>query len=375
MREHLRLGRIMGIPIGLNLSVVVIFALVVGMVATQTLPGAVHGYASGAYWAVGLLVGVLLFASLLAHEFAHAVVARRYGVKVKRITLWMLGGVTEFAGEPPTPTADLRIAAAGPLTSLAAGAAFGLVAGLSAGTGGPALLTAGFGWLAGINVLLGIFNLLPGAPLDGGRILRGVMWRRNHDRTRAALAADRAGRALGMVLVGLGLAELLFTTSSVGGLWLMLLGWFLMSAATGEARSTSQHAQLANITVRAALTPDPVCLPDYQSVDLALARVLTNQHSAYPVVSFEGRPVGLVTASQLARLPATERAAHRVGEFAVKLARVPTAGPDEVLADVLDRAAGRLPVLVIEGGRVVGMITARDTGRLLQRATLMGTSS
>lgn len=114
MREHLRLGRIGGIPIGLHLSLVVIFVLVVAMVATQTLPAAEHGYPEGAYWVVGLLVGLLFFAWLLAHELAHALVARRHGVQVEKITLWMLGGMAQLVSEPPTPAADLRIAAAGP---------------------------------------------------------------------------------------------------------------------------------------------------------------------------------------------------------------------------------------------------------------------
>ena len=370
MREHLRLGRIAGIPVGLNLSVVVIFVLVVTMVATQTLPGAVDGYPTGAYWAVGVLVGLLFFASLLAHELAHALVARRHGVKVEQITLWMLGGVAQLAGEPPTPAADLQIAAAGPLTSLAAGVAFGAVAGLSAGVAGPALLTAGFAWLAGINVLLGVFNLLPGAPLDGGRILRGLLWRHHHDRTRAALTAGRAGRGLGMVMIWLGITELLFTTNPIGGLWMMLLGWFLVMAATGEVQTTSQHALLAGMTVRSAMTPDPVCLPEYQLVEAVLGRVLADQHTSYPVVSFEGRPVGLVTTVKLAALPAPARAERRVGELAVRLPAVPTAGPDEALADVLDRAGGRLPVLVIERGELIGLVTATDTSRLLLRAAL-----
>ncbi|MGB8652015.1 MAG: site-2 protease family protein [Mycobacteriales bacterium] len=373
MREHVRLGRIAGIPIGMNLSVLVIFVLVVELVATQALPGAVKGYSTGAYYGAGVGVGLLFFASLLSHELAHAVVARRYGVKVEKITLWMLGGVAQLAGEPPTPSADLRIAAAGPLTSLAAGAVFFGCAAAGAALGGPDLLTAGFGWLAGINVLLGVFNLLPGAPLDGGRILRGLLWKRSHDRTRAALAADRAGRVLGMGLVGLGLAELLFTTNPIGGIWLMLLGWFLVAAATGEAQATSQHSLLAGLTVRAVMSTDPVVLPSYQVVDAVLGRVLAEQHAAYPVISFEGKPVGLVTTVQLARLPAPLRSERRVADLTIPLSQVPTAGPDEAFADVLDRAGGRLPVLVLERGELIGIISATDTNRLLLRAALSPT--
>ena len=224
--------------------------------------------------------------------------------------------------------------------------------------------------MAGINLLLAVFNVLPGAPLDGGRILRGILWWRNHDRTRAALAADRAGRALGIIVVGLGAAELLFTTAPVDGLWLMLLGWFLIAAATGEARSTNQHALLAGVTVGAAMVRQPVCLPEYQAVDSALARVLADQHASYPVVSFEGRAVGLVAAHALGRVPAGDRSDHRVAEYSVPVARVPTAGPGEARPDVLDRAGGRLPVLVVDDGHVVGMVTGRDVARLLQRAAL-----
>lgn len=372
MRDHLRLGRVAGIPVGLNFSVVVIFVLVVELVATQTLPGEAGGYPTAAYWAVALLIGLVFFGALFAHELAHAIVARRNGVKVDHITLWMLGGVSQLAGEPATAGADLRIAAAGPMTSLALGALFAVAAGASALVAGPALLISALSWLAGINVMLGVFNLLPGAPLDGGRILRALIWQRTHDRTRAALAADRAGRGLGTVMIGLGAIDVLAAGDFIGGLWIAVLGWFLRSAANAEAQATQRHVLLDGVTIGSVMTGEPTSLPDYQTVQRALARVLTDQHSAYPVVSFEGRPVGLVTTEALARVPTGLRETRKVGDVSLRLRQVPTARPVEALADVLDRAVGPLPVLVIEDGRLVGLLTASDVSRVLQRAALSG---
>ncbi len=371
MRTHLRLGRIAGIPVGVNATVLVIFVLVVGMVATQALPGAVHGYPKVAYWSVGVIVGACFFLSLLAHELAHAIVARRYGVATNQITLWMLGGIAELDGEPPTATADFRIAVAGPLTSLLAGAGFLTIAGVSAGTGAPRLIVASATWLGSINVLLAVFNLLPGAPLDGGRILRAVLWRRRGDRLSAALTADRTGRALGYALVLFGGFELLATRDFVGGLWLAMLGWFLVAAAAGEAQVTVQHSLLADVTVAAVMSRDPMCLVEYQSVAAAVRRVAEDPHTAYPVLSLDGTLAGLISSDQLARVPTAIRADVRVGKIMVPTARMATATPEMPLARALDATHGRLPIVVVDGGSVVGIVTAAETDRALRRAALV----
>jgi Zn-dependent protease len=201
------------------------------------LPAALPHQPAVVYWAAAAAAALVFAGSLLAHELAHSLVAQRNGVRVRSITLWMLGGVAELAGEPPNAVADLRIALAGPAASLAQAAVFGGVALAISYSGGSAVAVAAAVWLAVMNGALAVFNMLPGAPLDGGRVLRAVLWRIYQDRMRAAVAAARAGRYLGFAIIAVGLAELL-VWGSLGGLWLMLIGWFLTSAARAEETAT-----------------------------------------------------------------------------------------------------------------------------------------
>jgi len=234
MKQTVPLGRVAGIRVGMHWSVLVMVIMIAWLLGGQVLPSMTPHQAAVAYWAVAVPCAAAFMAALLAHELAHSLVARRYGVPVTSITLWALGGVSELGGQPPTARAELRIAAAGPATSLAAGLIFGgLAAAVRAGDG-PGLAVAALGWLAAMNVLLAGFNLLPGAPLDGGRILRAFLWRRTGDRVRAAQSAAAAGRAVGGALMIIGLGEVLFWADA-GGLWLALIGVFVMSAAVAEA--------------------------------------------------------------------------------------------------------------------------------------------
>jgi Zn-dependent protease len=200
---------------------------------------------------------VLFVAAVAAHEIAHAIVARRRGVTVRSVTLWMLGGITELEEDPPTAAADLQIAIAGLVTSLAAGIVFGGAAVLARFLDGPAVFTAALAWLSLMNVTLAVFNLLPGAPLDGGRILRGLLWKRHGDRQRASRAAARSGQVLGTGTAAIGVLELLAWRDMAGGLWLMLIGWFLVTAARAEQQSEAVRAALAGLRVGDVMLPEP----------------------------------------------------------------------------------------------------------------------
>ena len=235
MRTTVRFGRLAGIEVGANWSVLVILILVAEGLAVGLLPDAVPDRSPFTYWATAIAVAVLLLGCLLAHELAHAIVAHRAGIQVEGITLWMLGGVTRLIGEPASARTDLAVAAAGPATSVAIGALLlGAAVGLSAigvpATTEPSVALAGLAWLGWINLVLAVFNVLPGAPLDGGRILRALLWWRGGDRVRAAVAATRAGTVVGAALITLGVADAL-AGGAVGGLWLALIGWFLVAAA------------------------------------------------------------------------------------------------------------------------------------------------
>jgi Zn-dependent protease/CBS domain-containing protein len=374
VNESVRLGRIAGVPVGANWSVAVIFLLIATGVAGGRLPAEYPGAGGVAYALAGLAAAVLFFVSLLAHEVAHAVVARRNGLPVDGITLWLFGGVSRLKGEPRTPGADFRIAGVGPATSLVLAAAFALVAGVATAAGLDGLAVGVARYLAFINLMLALFNLVPAAPLDGGRLLRAALWRFRGDKTRAAVGAARAGRLFGFVLVGLGFAQVL-TGGGLGGFWLVLIGFFIVSAASAEAQQAVVSDALSGVRVRDVMTPDPLSAP----VDLPVSRfldeyVLTHRFSSYPLTASDGRPAGLVTLSCLRTVAPEKRPWTSVGEVAVPYGEVPTAAPDEPLLDLLQRVEGRTDgrALVVEGGRVVGIVSPRDVAQLLQLRELRG---
>jgi Zn-dependent protease len=208
MRQgSIRLGRVMGVPLSMDLGVLLIGGLLTWLLATNVLPSRSPGLVSTAYWSVGAIGALLFLASLLAHEMAHAVVARRNDVRVEGITLWLFGGYAQFENDPPTPGADFRITAAGPATSIGLAAVFlGAAWGLSS-VGAPELYVAMLAWLGLLNGFLGVFNLLPGAPLDGGRILAAALWKLRGDRVSGRIGAATVGKFVGLGLVGVGVWE------------------------------------------------------------------------------------------------------------------------------------------------------------------------
>lgn len=367
MRQTIRLGRVAGIPIGAHWSALAIVLLLTWTLAAVVLPGVVPGQPAGVYWGTAVLGALALLACLLAHEMSHALVAHHYGMVVRSVTLWLLGGVAELDGEPPSARADLAVAAAGPLASLALAAASGLLYALAAAAGLPALAVGTLAWLAVVNLILALFNLLPGAPLDGGRVLRAVLWARLGDRRRAALIATRSGHVLGLALVGLGLAEVLFT-GSLGGLWLALLGWFMISAANAEGSLTAVRAGLSGVRAADVMAADPVSGLATQTVADFLATVAArHRHRLFPVCDEAGRPVGTIS---LAGLRGRDPAAP-LGAVCVPLARVPVVGPDADLGEVLTRQApGVGMLLVVRDGVLVGMITSTDLQRALELSEL-----
>ncbi len=368
MRDAIPLGRIAGFPVNVHWSVLVILWLFTWSLAS-TLPGSVKGYSPVAYWAAGACGALVLLASLVAHELAHAVVARRAGVSVGSVTLWLFGGVTTLGGEAKTPRAAFRIAIAGPATSLALAAIFGgLVAALP--TVGAAPIVVGVAsWLAGINLLLGLFNLLPGAPLDGGRVLRAFLWRRHGDSVRASIGAAHAGRVVAFILIALGLAEFLLG-GLVGGVWLAFIGWFIFAASREEEMRISTQQMFSGVRVGDAMTARPHTAPGWISVDDFVQRyVLGDRHSAYPVVDQNGSVSGLITLRQLRDVAPGRRGATTVGEVAQPLHEVPSGVPQEPLTALLERMAPAGPrsrALVFEGGQVVGIVTLTDVARLIE---------
>ncbi len=367
MRDAIPLGRIAGFGVKVHWSVLVILWLFTWSLAS-TLPGTVKGYSHLAYWLAGVCGALVLLASLLAHEVAHAVVARRMGVSVGDVTLWLFGGVTTLRGEAKTPRAAFRIAFAGPATSLVLSAAFAGLAIAFPAVHAAAIVVSVTWWLAAINLLLGLFNLLPGAPLDGGRVVRAYLWSRHGDSVRATVGAAHAGRVVAIILIMLGLAEFL-AGGLVGGVWLAFIGWFIFTAAREEEIKLTTQQALTGVRVADAMTAQPQTAPGWITVEDFIQRyVLGDRHSAYPVADRDGSITGLVTLRQLRDLAPGRRATISVREIALPLSSVPIAAPQEPLSALIDRlaAAGHgSRALVVDGGQVVGIVTPSDLGRLI----------
>ncbi len=367
MRDTIPLGRIAGFRVNAHWSVIVILWLFTWSLAT-TLPREAVGYPAGAYWAAGACGALVLLGSLLAHELAHAIVARRVGVATGSVTLWLFGGVTTLQGEAPTPKAAFRIAVAGPVTSLALSVVFaGLAVAWESAQFAVIAVSVGW-WLSAINLLLGLFNLLPGAPLDGGRLVRALLWRRHGDRVRAAVGAAHAGRIVGLVLITLGLAEFV-VGGLISGVWLAFIGWFILAAAREEEVQATAQQMFGGMCVADAMTPEPRTAPDWISVeDFIQSYVLGDRHSAYPITDRTGSPVGLVTLRQLRDIAPGRRATTTLRDIAVPLQNVPTAAPVEPLNALLQRmtpVGPRSRALVMEAGKVVGILTSSDVARLI----------
>jgi Zn-dependent protease len=366
MDASVRLGRVAGIEVGLHWSLAIVFVLIVWTLAGQVFPALVPDQSQSAYWLVSLLAALLFYVSLLAHEMGHALVARRLGVSVEGITLWIFGGIARLGGDAATAGAEAKIAIAGPIVSLALAVVFGLATlGLDA-AGGPALIEAGCFWLGFSNAILLLFNLIPAFPLDGGRIFRAWLWGRRGDRYRATATAALLGRVFSFLMIGLGLLAF-FLQRDLGGLWLIFLGLFLMSAARNEEAHVMMHGALAGLLVSDVMTRDPMVAPGWITVDEFMHTYLPIQRAAaYPLKTFDGALDGLVTLTRLAEVPPELRRTTRARDVGIGLDGIPTATPGEPVVAVLGRfAAGDGLVFVMDGGRLVGVVTPADITRAL----------
>jgi Zn-dependent protease/predicted transcriptional regulator len=368
MGQTFSLGRIFGIRVGVNWSVLAIVALLAYGLAAGEFPAAAPRHPVAEYVVAAVVTAVAYMGSLLAHELAHSLVARRNGLQVEGITLWLLGGVSQFEGEVKDPGAEVRIAGAGPLVSLLLGGAFLLLAWLVHAAGVHGVVVAALAWLGGINVLLAVFNVIPAAPLDGGRLLRAVLWQITGDRLKAAVWSARSGQVFGWALVVIA-AYLVLVRRDYSWLWFALLGWFLIGAATAEGQQAVLQSQLRTVAVRQIMTPDPVTVPASVTVAQFLTDYLPwHQHSAFPVVT-GGQTVGLVTVHRINQVPAGERGQTTVGDVACPLPEVAQATPDEPVADVLPRlnACSERRALVFTDGHLAGIVSPADISRVLER--------
>ncbi|MDQ1520637.1 MAG: hypothetical protein QOI55_1710 [Actinomycetota bacterium] len=349
MRATFRLGRIAGIPIGVHWSLVVIAGLLTTSLAGSMLP-AVLPNANGSYWAAAILAAGLFFASILAHELAHALVARHFGQRVEDITLWFLGGVSRLGTEAPTPRAEGLVALAGPGTSLALGALFFGSGQLLRFGASNSLLAVVLIWLGVINLILAVFNLLPGAPLDGGRVLSAFLWKRTGDRRRGQIGAARAGRVVGWVLIALGLLNLAFGVG-FGTLWTAIVGWFILEASKAEERVARATRNLDGVRVRDIMTPSPPEVRDWLTVGDVRNSVPAPGPSQRMIVlrAFDDSVRAAVPVEAVRHLPA-EVHLRDVALLAL------VALPDANVIDLLREEQSASVIVVMDGTHVLGVV-------------------
>jgi len=357
-----------GFRVGFDWSILVVLALISWSLASQILPAGFPGYRGEAYWIAALGAAGLFLGSLVAHELSHAITARRAaGVEVEDITFWLFGGIARIRGELPTPRLQLLVAGIGPLTSMVLGALFWGLALVVAAFGAGTLVVGTVLWLAVMNVSLAVFNLIPGSPLDGGRVLHAILWSRHGDRARAAVTAARVGQLLGAGLIGLGVLAFVYA-GNAGGLWTALVGWFVLGAARSEARAASLRASLGERRVREVMSPDPVVGPAWFTVEGFLERFAPyHRHLAFPVREFDGHLSGLVSLETMRRLPPERRPLVRVSELALPIGRVVTARPDDSAVELAAKLAmaRQSLALVLDEDRLVGVVSPTDLARAI----------
>lgn len=367
-----QIGRILGIPIKIHVSWFLVFGLVTWSLATASLPDLLPGLPAVRYWAMGGTAAVLLFASVLLHELGHSAVALQYRIPISQITLFIFGGIAEMRREPPGPRAEFLIAIAGPAVSFLLG---GLLLGLPAVTGlsdGLMVLTV---LLGSINVQLGLFNLIPGFPLDGGRVLRAGLWAWSGDFYRATRQASLAGQGFGLAFGGVGavllvgaLAGLLPGPVATNAGWIILIGLFLFGTAGASRQQAALRAALTQVAVGDLMVREIATVPSGLTVDEAVTRHFVRQGEGGFPVEAEGRLVGMISVQDVQALPEALWAWRRVEDIMQPWSAAMEIAPDAPAMAALEQMLrkGQSRLAVMESGRLVGMVTRTAISQYLQ---------
>ena len=362
------LGRVFGIPIYLHSSWFIIFLLITLSLRTQFT--SLHpGWTPAQHWMLGVITSLLFFGSVVFHELSHSVVAKAYKIPVQSITLFVFGGLARIQKEPEKPSQEFNIAIAGPLSSFFLAGCFYLIA---KRFNGSEMTVAAAGWLAEINTILAVFNLFPGFPLDGGRIFRGIVWAITHDFTKATRMASNAGKALGYLMIFLGIWQALHG-GWVNGLWTVFIGWFLLSAAQESFAQVAIRSTLSGVLAGDIMSRDIPTVARDMSLDEYVHEVLRTGHQ-YHIVTAAGVPSGFVTLQAVRSIPRDEWINTSVQAVMVPLSKIPMVAPNEPAMSVLERMQqeelGQVPV--VSEGQIVGIIGRDTIVRALQTRLQVG---
>lgn len=357
-----KIASVMGIPIRVHFSWLIIFGLITWSLSTFYFPHAAPDLPARHYWLGGVAAALLLFFSVAFHELLHSFVALKYKLPISDITLFIFGGVSQMKGEPPNPQAEFRIAIAGPLSSFFLAGVFYAVYQLVPAGVVRALLV----YLTQLNFILGVFNLIPGFPMDGGRVLRAYLWNRSKDFLYATRKASGYGQNIALAFILFGVFTLF--TGYTGGLWLMLIGWFLYSAAQASYQQVSLHEMLRGIKVRNIMVRDVVSLPSDVPVENAVNDYfLRYGFGGFPVME-GGRFLGFVSMKEVKDVPREEWRNRRVGDIVVPHDRKGEIDEDSDAMKALEKMIGedRGRLAVMENGGIVGLITRNGIAKYLQ---------
>ncbi|HET7404983.1 MAG TPA: site-2 protease family protein [Candidatus Bathyarchaeia archaeon] len=369
------IGRIIGIPIRIHWTLWLVFVLIAWSLADGYLPMTYGSKLTQTEdWIVGVISSVLLFVSVLLHELSHSYIAKRNGLPIARITLFFFGGVSEMSEEPRDPGLEVRMAAAGPLTSFAiAGVLGGMwIAGNLVSF--PTAVIAILGYNALINVGLGAFNLIPAFPLDGGRVLRGSLWQGSRNLLKATRSATRVSEIFSLLIIAAGLLLIVVTGDFFNGIWIIFLGWFIRSGAETSLQQTQVSEALHGVSVEEVMTKNLLTVPpDLTVQQLVNDYFLVHPHGGYPVVQGD-QLLGIVTMSSVRSIPRERREIERVSQAMVPFERIVTISPTASAADAMQKIAqanvGRL--LVTDGPKILGVITRGDLMKTIQTRQDLG---
>jgi Zn-dependent protease len=370
-----QIGRLLGIPIRVHSSWFLIFAFVTWSLATGYLPDTLPGLGTIRYWLMGGVATVLLFASVLLHELGHSYVALLYRIPIGEITLFIFGGVAQMRREPPGPRAEFLIAIAGPLVSFLLG---GVLFGLTALTSSHGLVALGV-LIGSVNIQLGLFNLIPGFPLDGGRVLRAGLWAWSGDLFRATRYASLVGQGFGLVFACLGAAVMLSAASgwapkvlAANGGWVVLIGVFLFVAARGTRRQADVRASLAKETVEHVMIRDVITVEPHLTVEDVVSRFFVRfGYDSFPVVQ-DGQFIGIVSTHDVQQLPRSLWPTRVIADIMQSRSDAVEISPQQSVMQALEQMMRHRQrrLAVVQNSQLVGLLTRSAMSRLLQLRTM-----
>jgi Zn-dependent protease len=366
MRDTIRLGRIAGVGVGLNWSLIAMVGSVAYLLGTSRFPYDAPGYPGASYAVAGLAAGAVLLFGVLLHELGHAVLAGRFGLRVDGITLGWMGGITRIQDEAMSPGVEFSVAGIGPLVSAAFGGALLALRVLVEGMGAGSLVVATLGWLGAINLFLAIFNLLPAAPLDGGRVLRSIVWAIGKDRWRATQVAGIAGIALGAIMVVIGFAMLTRGYQSPDAFLIAFIGWWIIGSARAELTFGAIHHALDGVRMADIMRPVGSA-PGWITVR-AFAEGYAAGHPGWVwlLEGWEGGYSGVILGDSLASVPLPQWDLIRPVDVAVPISETTGSGPTEDALTVMRRRGSKEVIFVVDGDRTVGAVLASDVDALVR---------